>query len=249
MVDILAHDIGKDPAQLRMENFIQPEQFPYKTPTGWSYDSGNYPAALQKAMDIIDYAGLRKEQAEKRERGELMGIGISSFTEIVGAGPSHDFDILGLKMFDCVRDPGPPDRQGPSPASASRPRARATRRRSPRSSPRSSASRSQDIKIEYGDTDTAPYGLGTYALALDAGRRRRHRDGVAQDPGQGPQARRAPPRGERGRPRVGARQVQRQGLARPVQDDPGDRVRGLHQPSRRGWRRASRRSTTTIRRT
>ena len=49
MVDILAHDIGKDPAQLRMENFIQPEQFPYKTPTGWSYDSGNYPAALQKA--------------------------------------------------------------------------------------------------------------------------------------------------------------------------------------------------------
>ena len=76
MVDILAHDIGKDPAQLRMENFIQPEQFPYKTPTGWEYDSGNYPAALQKAMDMIDYAGLRKEQAEKRARGELMGIGI-----------------------------------------------------------------------------------------------------------------------------------------------------------------------------
>ena len=49
MVDILAHEIGKDPAQLRMENFIQPEQFPYKTPTGWEYDSGNYPAALQKA--------------------------------------------------------------------------------------------------------------------------------------------------------------------------------------------------------
>ena len=66
MVDILAHDIGKDPAQLRMENFIQPEQFPYKSPTGWEYDSGNYPAALQKAMDIIDYAGLRREQAEKR---------------------------------------------------------------------------------------------------------------------------------------------------------------------------------------
>src|SRR5436305_1021407 len=100
MVDILAHEIGKDPAQLRMENFIQPEQFPYKTPTGWEYDSGNYPAALQKALDMIGYDDLRREQAEKRERGELMGIGISSFTEIVGAGPSHDFDILGLKMFD-----------------------------------------------------------------------------------------------------------------------------------------------------
>ena len=143
MVDILAHDIGKDPAQLRMENFIQPEQFPYKTPTGWEYDSGNYGAALQKAMDMIDYAGLRKEQAEKRERGELMGIGISSFTEIVGAGPSHDFDILGLKMNDCVRDPGPSDRQGAGPDRRRRPRARATRRPTPRSSPRSSASRSR----------------------------------------------------------------------------------------------------------
>ena len=86
-------------------------------------------------------------------------------------------------------------------------------------------------------------------LALDAGRRRGDRDGGPQDPGQGSQDRRAPARGERGRPRVGARQVQRQGLAGPVQDDPGDRVRGLHQPSRRGWRRASRRSTTTTRRT
>src|SRR6478736_1422551 len=102
MVDILAHEIGKDPAQLRMENFIQPDQFPYKTPTGWSYDSGNYPAALQLALDTIDYTGLRREQLEKRERGELMGIGICSFTEIVGAGPSHDFDIIGLKMNDGV---------------------------------------------------------------------------------------------------------------------------------------------------
>ena len=49
MVDILAHDIGKDPAQLRMENFIQPEQFPYHTPTGWDYDSGDYPRALKRA--------------------------------------------------------------------------------------------------------------------------------------------------------------------------------------------------------
>src|SRR3989442_9675918 len=99
MVDILAHDIGKDPAQLRMENFIQPEQFPYKSPTGWEYDSGNYPAALQKAMDMIDYAGLRKEQAVKRSRGELMGIGISSFTEIVGAGPAHRFHLLRPEVF------------------------------------------------------------------------------------------------------------------------------------------------------
>ncbi|MFL5709229.1 MAG: aerobic carbon-monoxide dehydrogenase large subunit [Chloroflexota bacterium] len=161
MVDILAHDIGKDPAQLRMENFIQPEQFPYKTPTGWSYDSGNYPAALQKAMDTIDYAGLRREQAEKRERGELMGIGISSFTEIVGAGPSHDFDIIGLKMNDGVfirvhptgkvhaQISSQTQGQGHETTYA---QIIAEELRFPVG----------DIKIEYGDTDTAPYGLGTY---------------------------------------------------------------------------------------
>src|SRR5438445_12490630 len=51
-------------------------------------------------MDMVDCDALRKEEAEKRKRGELMGSGISSFTEIGGAGPSHTFDILGLKMFD-----------------------------------------------------------------------------------------------------------------------------------------------------
>src|SRR5207245_7554731 len=88
------------PAEFRMKNFIPPEAFPFKSALGWEYDSGNYGAALRKAMDMVDYDALRKEQAEKRKRGDLMGIGISSFTEIVGAGPSHTFDILGLKMFD-----------------------------------------------------------------------------------------------------------------------------------------------------
>src|SRR5207302_2248212 len=100
MVDSLALKLNMDPAELRMKNFIQPEQFPYRSALGWEYDSGNYPAALEMALDRIGYTELRKEQAEKRARGELMGIGISSFTEIVGAGPSKHFDILGLKMFD-----------------------------------------------------------------------------------------------------------------------------------------------------
>jgi carbon-monoxide dehydrogenase large subunit len=162
MVDILAHDIGKDPAQLRMENFIQPEQFPYKTPTGWEYDSGNYPAALQKAMDIIDYPGLRREQAEKRARGELMGIGISSFTEIVGAGPSHDFDILGLKMFDSCEI-----RVHPTGKVLARIGVQTQGQGHETTFAQIIAEELgfpvADIKIEYGDTDTAPYGLGTYA--------------------------------------------------------------------------------------
>ena len=100
VVDVLAQQLKMDPAELRLKNFIPPEKFPYKSVLGWEYDSGNYPAALQKAMEMVGYERLRAEQAEKRKRGELMGIGISSFTEIVGAGPSKQFDILGIKMFD-----------------------------------------------------------------------------------------------------------------------------------------------------
>jgi len=144
-----------------MENFIQPDQFPYKTPTGWSYDSGNYPAALQLAMDTIDYAGLRREQAEKRARGELMGIGISSFTEIVGAGPSHDFDIIGLKMNDGVFIRVHPTGKVHAQIS-SQTQGQGHETTYAQIIAEELGFPVQDIKIEYGDTDTAPYGLGTY---------------------------------------------------------------------------------------
>src|SRR5207302_9617511 len=77
MVDCLALKLNMDPAELRLKNFIQPEQFPYKSVLGWEYDSGNYGVALKKAMDIIGYDALRREQADRRKKGELMGIGIS----------------------------------------------------------------------------------------------------------------------------------------------------------------------------
>ena len=97
MADVMAHTLRIDPAEFRMKNFIKPEQFPYKSALGWEYDSAQYALALRKAMDMIGYEELRKEQAEKRARGELMGIGISSFTEIVE-------DTLGviLKYQDDV---------------------------------------------------------------------------------------------------------------------------------------------------
>jgi carbon-monoxide dehydrogenase large subunit len=162
IVDVLAHEIGKDPAQLRMENFIQPEQMPYKTPTGWEYDSGDYPRALQKALDLIGYDDLRKEQAEKRARGELMGIGISSFTEIVGAGPSKDFDIIGIKMFDSCEI-----RVHPTGKVLARIGVQTQGQGHETTFAQIIAEELgfpvADIKIEYGDTDTAPYGLGTYA--------------------------------------------------------------------------------------
>jgi len=162
MTDVLAQELKMDPADLRMKNFIQPGEFPYKSALGWEYDSGNYPAALKKAMDIVGYAELRREQAEKRKRGELMGIGISSFTEIVGAGPSKHFDILGIKMFDSCE-------------LRVHPTGKATARFGTKSQGQGHETTyaqviaeelgipAAHVEVEEGDTDTAPYGLGTYA--------------------------------------------------------------------------------------
>ncbi len=162
LTDMMAHELGRDPAEFRMSNFIQPNQFPYKSPTGWEYDSGNYPAALQKVMDIIGYADLRREQAEKRARGELMGIGISSFTEVVGAGPSHDFDILGIKMFDSAEI-----RIHPTGKAIARFGTKSQGQGHETTYAQIIAEElglpASDVEIEEGDTDTAPYGLGTYA--------------------------------------------------------------------------------------
>src|SRR3712207_6776830 len=100
MVDLLADELDIDPVELRMKNFIRPEQFPYTTKTGWTYDSGDYAAAMREAMRIAGYDDLRREQVDKRARGEYMGIGVSFFTETVGAGPRKQMDIAGLGMAD-----------------------------------------------------------------------------------------------------------------------------------------------------
>ncbi len=162
MMDILAHCLRIDPAELRMKNFIPPGAFPYRSALGWTYDSGNYGAALAKAMEIIDYAGLRREQAERRRKGELMGIGISSFTEIVGAGPSATFDILGIKMFDSAEVRIHPTgkviaRFGTKSQGQGHETTYAQILAEELGIP------ADDIRVEEGDTDTAPYGLGTYA--------------------------------------------------------------------------------------
>src|SRR5437016_2333237 len=162
MADIVAHELGMDPAELRMKNFIKPEQFPYHSALGWDYDSGNYHGALRKAMDMIDYAGLRREQAERRARGELMGIGISSFTEIVGAGPAKTFDILGLKMFDSCEI-----RVHPTGKVLARLGTKSQGQGHETTYAQIIAEELgfpvEDVIVEEGDTDTAPYGLGTYA--------------------------------------------------------------------------------------
>jgi carbon-monoxide dehydrogenase large subunit len=162
MVDRLALELNMDPAELRFKNFIPTDKFPYRSALGWEYDSGNYPAALQKALDKVGYAELRREQVEKRARGELMGIGISTFTEIVGAGPSNTFDILGIKMFDSAEI-----RVHPTGSAIVRIGVQTQGQGHETTFAQIVAEELglpvENIEIEHGDTDTAPYGLGTYA--------------------------------------------------------------------------------------
>jgi len=161
-VDALATELKMDPAELRRKNFIAPSAFPYKSPLGWTYDSGDYDAAMKKALDRVEYQQLRKEQEEKRKKGELMGIGISSFVEIVGAGPAHTFDIAGIKMFDSAEI-----RVHPTGKAICRMGTKSQGQGHETTYAQIVAQElgipAADVTVEEGDTDTAPYGLGTYA--------------------------------------------------------------------------------------
>ncbi len=86
LMDTAARTLGLDPAELRRRNFIPANRFPYRTITGQSYDSGDYPQALDRALAAADYAGLRRQQAERRARGEIVGVGLASYVEPCALG-------------------------------------------------------------------------------------------------------------------------------------------------------------------
>ncbi len=167
MIDVLACKLKMDPAELRVKNFIKKEQFPYTSALGWEYDSGDYQTAMDKALATVDYKGLRAEQRTNREafeRGEtrsLMGIGIAFFTEIVGAGPVKNCDILGIGMFDsCEIRIHPTGSAIARLGTISQGQGHATTFAQILAS--EIGIPAEAITVEEGDTDTAPYGLGTY---------------------------------------------------------------------------------------
>ncbi len=161
MVDVLARRLRMDPAELRMKNLLRPEQFPYKTPTGWEYDSGNYPRALQHALVKAGYQALRREQAEKRARGEYMGIGLSFFTEGVGAGPRKHMDILGLGMADGAELRIHPTGKGVLRLSCQS-QGQGHETTFAQIVAEELGIPPTDIEVVHGDTDQTPFGLGTY---------------------------------------------------------------------------------------
>ena len=162
LVENAAVEMKMDPADIRLKNFIKPEQFPYKSATGFEYDSGDYPRAMQLALDKLGYQELRKEQAEKRKKGELMGIGVASFTEVVGAGPGKHYDIVGLRMFDSAEL-----RVHPTGKAILKLGVKSQGQGHETTFAQIVANElgipAADVEVQEGDTDNTPYGLGTYA--------------------------------------------------------------------------------------
>jgi carbon-monoxide dehydrogenase large subunit len=162
LVQNAAYELGIDPAELRRKNFIRPEQFPYTSATGFEYDSGDYEPALDQALERVGYKELREEQKRAREEGRLLGIGLASFTEVVGAGPSRQYDILGIKMFDSAE-------------LRVHPTGKAILKLGVKSQGQGHETTfaqivahelgipAEDVTVQEGDTDNTPYGLGTYA--------------------------------------------------------------------------------------
>jgi aerobic carbon-monoxide dehydrogenase large subunit len=157
-----AYELGMDPAELRMKNFIRPDQFPYQSATGFEYDSGNYEQAMRLALEKVGYEELRREQEELREQGRLLGIGIASFTEVVGAGHGKDYDIAGIKMFDSAEL-----RVHPTGKAILKIGVQTQGQGHETTFAQIVAEElgipAQDITVQHGDTDNTPYGLGTYA--------------------------------------------------------------------------------------
>jgi carbon-monoxide dehydrogenase large subunit len=162
LVQNAALELEMDPAELRRRNFIPPEAFPYHSVTGFVYDSGEYQRALDLAMEKVGYADFRREQAEARADGRLIGIGIASFTEVVGAGPSRQYDIAGLKMFDSAEL-----RVHPTGKAILKLGVKSQGQGHETTFAQIVAEElgipPEDIAVREGDTDNTPYGLGTYA--------------------------------------------------------------------------------------
>jgi carbon-monoxide dehydrogenase large subunit len=161
MVDALAMEMNVDPIELRMKSFIRADQFPYETQTGWVYDSGDYHKAMKLAMEIADYDGLRREQQEKLARGEMMGIGVSFFTEGVGAGPRRHMDILGLAMNDGAELRVHPSGKAVVSLSAQT-QGQGHETTFAQIVAEELGISPNEIMVRHGDTDKTPYGLGTY---------------------------------------------------------------------------------------
>ena len=161
-MDVLADELGMDPVELRRKNFVKKEQMPYVSVMGWEYDGGDYDAALDEALRIAGYEELLEEQRQAREEGRIMGIGFSTFTEIVGAGPGKKCHIAGIEMFDAAEL-----RLHPTGKAILKLGVKSQGQGHETTFAQIVAGElgipAENVEVREGDTDNTPFGLGTYA--------------------------------------------------------------------------------------
>jgi carbon-monoxide dehydrogenase large subunit len=163
-IDLVAHQLKIDPAEVRRVNFIKPEQFPYKSAAGAVYDTGEYEKALDKALEISGYKNLRAEQAQKRAEGKLMGIGLSSYIEICGFGPKGTLPV-GLYESARVRV----EQSGTVMVySGSSPHGQGEETTFAQIVAEEFGIPVENVLIMHGDTDSTPEGRGTYGSRTTA---------------------------------------------------------------------------------
>jgi carbon-monoxide dehydrogenase large subunit len=164
LMDLVAADTGQDPVELRRRHFPKPQEFPFNTATGLTYDSGDYDAALRKAMQLARWDDLLRQREARRRDGGLFGIGVSTYVEICGMGPSKAM-MAGGWEWGCVRiemsgkvtviTGATPHGQGQQTSFA---QIAADRLGVP----------IDDVVVLYGDTNVAHYGRDTYGSRATA---------------------------------------------------------------------------------
>jgi len=157
-MDILAHKLNLDPAEVRRRNFIPPDAFPYTAPTGAVYDSGNYQPALEKALEMVNYQALRDEQKRRRAEGRFLGIGLSSYVEICGMGPSSAMPFAAWESSTVRVEPSGKVTvlTGTSPHGQGQETSFAQLAAEELGVPL------DDVVVLHGDTAQVPYGVGTF---------------------------------------------------------------------------------------
>ena len=163
LMDAIADDLGIDAAEVRRRNFIQPEQFPYTSATGLSYDSGSYDANLDLALELSDYAGFEARRAESEAKGQYRGIGLSTYVEVCGLAPSAVTAALGI---------GAPGWEHSTVRLHPTGKATVITGTSPHGQGHATSWSQitqtelgipfEDVEVIHGDTAFQPYGLGTY---------------------------------------------------------------------------------------
>jgi carbon-monoxide dehydrogenase large subunit len=169
VVDLLADELKMDPAELRKKNLIPPFDNGHDVVTGLKYDSGNYPAALDKALAHVDYAGLRKQQAELRKKGRYIGVGVGVYVEICGIGPSQ---VAGAVGFQGGLWESAIVRFHPSGKAhvfiGSSPHGQGEETTFAQIVADELGVSVNDVKVVHGDTETTPMGWGTYGSRTTA---------------------------------------------------------------------------------